>query len=41
MDLVEQHTIAACLTVACETSVTEILREAGPKVSPHLSPLHG
>ena len=29
---VGQHTIVACLSVACETSVAEILREAGPQV---------
>jgi hypothetical protein len=34
--LVGQHTITACLAVACETNVTEILRDAGPEVSSHL-----
>lgn len=34
MTLVEQHTIVACLRLVCEANVAEILREAGPEVSP-------
>lgn len=34
MSLVEQHTIVACLRLACEANIVEILREAGPEVSP-------
>lgn len=34
MVLAEQHTIVACLRLVCETNVAEILREAGPEVSP-------
>ena len=33
LNSVDQHVIPASLRLACETNVTEILREAGPQVS--------
>ena len=39
LTLANQHTIAACLDLACETNITEILREAGPEVSTQSSSL--
>ena len=32
---VEKHNLTACLRLVCETSITEILREAGPGVGLH------
>ncbi|KAF9779280.1 O-methyltransferase [Thelephora terrestris] len=34
LDIAQSHTISACLNLACETCVTEILREAGPEGLP-------
>lgn len=36
MILVDQHVVSSCLRLVCETNVVEILREAGPQVSPPL-----
>ena len=38
LNLVAQHFISPCLRLVCETSVAEILREAGPQVGLHSSP---